>query len=187
MHKKYKNGVSYNMIVGYNRGQALLYAQKWAYARNPKYYDFSKLGGDCTNFASQCLFAGCGVMNDTAEVGWFYYSLTRRAAAWTGVEFFYRFLIGNNGIPSLVNGQPPLIGNGAGPFAIEVPLEGLEVGDFVQMGKATGDFYHTAVVVDFRGAEPFIAAHSNDAYNRPLFSYSFDQLRCLHIVGARKF
>ena len=49
----------------YNRANAVAYAKKWAYGRNPKYYDFSDLGGDCTNFASQCIYAGSGVMNYT--------------------------------------------------------------------------------------------------------------------------
>ena len=40
----------------YNRANAVAYAKKWAYGRNPKYYDFSDLGGDCTNFASQCIY-----------------------------------------------------------------------------------------------------------------------------------
>lgn len=28
--------------------------------RSPAYYDFSRIGGDCTNFASQGLYAGAG-------------------------------------------------------------------------------------------------------------------------------
>ena len=33
------------------------YARKWAFSRNPAYYDFENIGGDCTNFVSQCLYA----------------------------------------------------------------------------------------------------------------------------------
>ena len=47
----------------YNREKAIVYAQKWAYARNPNYYNFDHVGGDCTSFISQCLYAGTGVMN----------------------------------------------------------------------------------------------------------------------------
>lgn len=36
----------------YDREQAVQYARMWAYDRNPAYYDFSNLGGDCTNFVS---------------------------------------------------------------------------------------------------------------------------------------
>lgn len=45
-------------IIDYDRDKSVAYAKKWAYGRNPKFYDFSNLGGDCTNFASQCIYAG---------------------------------------------------------------------------------------------------------------------------------
>ena len=168
-------------IIDYDRGAVFAYARKWAFARNPQYSNFDMLGGDCTNFASQCLFAGCGVMNFTPTFGWFYENLNNRAPAWTGVEFFYNFLIGNaadkdNGVG---------IGNGEGPFAISTDISGLKIGDFVQFGRATGDFYHTPVVVGFDGAEPLLAAHTYDAFGRKLSSYSFDKIRCLHVLGAR--
>ena len=45
----------------YDRQKAVAYARRWALGRNPAYFDFQDLGGDCTNFASQCLYAGAGV------------------------------------------------------------------------------------------------------------------------------
>ena len=161
----------------YDREAAVAYARKWAFFRNPDYYDFSSVGGDCTNFASQCLFAGASEMNFTPDIGWYYRSANNRAAAWTGVEYFYRFLTANGA---------DKIGSGAGPFAEEVLLERLEVGDFVQFGRATGDFYHTPIVVGFSRGQPLLAAHTNDAYNRPLSAYRFERLRCLHILGYRR-
>lgn len=159
-------------LLPYNRRAATDYARKWAFRRNPAYYDFSRIGGDCTNYASQCLYAGSGVMNFTPVTGWFYIDANDRTASWTGVEFFYRFLVGNEG---------------AGPFAEETDENGLETGDFVQLGRDTGDFYHTPVVVGFspRGV-PLVAAHSYDVYRRPLTSYRFERLRCLHILGVRR-
>ena len=81
----------------YNRQKAVEYAKKWAYSRNPQFYDFQDLGGDCTNFASQVIYAGCGVMNYTPVYGWYYISLNERAPAWTGVNQLYRFLTTNTG------------------------------------------------------------------------------------------
>ena len=163
-------------IIEYDREAAVAYARRWAFARNPSYYNFDRLGGDCTNFASQCLFAGIGVMNDTPDFGWYYRSLTERAAAWTGVEFFYRFLIANQ----------TGVGDGTGPFAEEVDITELKIGDFVQLGRETGDFYHTPVVVGFTAnGVPLVAAHTNDAYGRALSSYSFERLRCIRILGGR--
>ena len=47
----------------YNRKKAVEYALKWALDRNPRYLDYDDLGGDCTNFISQCLYAGIEEMN----------------------------------------------------------------------------------------------------------------------------
>ena len=47
----------------YNRQRAVEYAKKWALSRNPLFADFTGIGGNCTNFVSQCLYAGCGVLN----------------------------------------------------------------------------------------------------------------------------
>ena len=49
--------------IGYQREAVLEYAKRWAKGRNPRYLDFEHMGGDCTNFASQCIYAGSGVMN----------------------------------------------------------------------------------------------------------------------------
>ena len=39
----------------YEREKAVQYAKKWAYGRNPEYFNFDPIGGDCTNFISQCI------------------------------------------------------------------------------------------------------------------------------------
>lgn len=164
-------------LLPYDRRAAVQYAHKWAMGRNPNFYDFSKLGGDCTNFASQCLYAGTGVMNFTPEYGWYYIDAENRSPAWTGVPFFWNFM---------TRDQPT-----AGPFGISVPLELLRPGDFVQIRfETSGDvFAHTPVVVSV-GFPPtlenvLVAAHSNDVDNRPLSTYEkVVEMRFLHIIGA---
>jgi len=143
------------LTLPYNRERAVLYARRWALGRNPLFNDYSPYGGNCTNFASQCLLAGCLVMNFEAVYGWFYRSDSDRAAAWTGVPFFYRFLIENQG---------------EGPYAAESEM--LENGDFIQLGSNEGDFYHTLVVVGKEGDDYLVAANSDDAFVRPLSSYT---------------
>ena len=157
--------------VIYDRTLAVQYARRWAFRRNPAFYDFSAIGGDCTNFASQCIFAGAGEMNFTPTFGWYYISANDRTASWTGVEYLYRFLTENEGV---------------GPYAKEVPLSELEAGDIVPLGRETGDFYHSPVVVGFSRGQILVAAHSYDAYDKPLSSYSFDRVRGLHVLGVRK-
>ncbi len=157
----------------YRRDKAVQYAHRWAYARNPAYYDFSDLGGDCTNFASQVLYAGTGVMNFTTVTGWYYISANARSASWTGVPYFYNFLIGNQG---------------AGPFGSTVALDGVELGDFIQLSFDGERFGHTLVVVSVGTAANniLVSTHTYDAYGRPLGSYSFQTMRCIHILGYRK-
>ena len=149
---------------------AVEYAKRWAFSRNPAYADFDGLGGDCTNFISQCVFASGAPMNFTRDVGWYYRDLNDRAAAWTGVEFFYRFLTDNKGV---------------GPFGSVIPLSAAETGDVIQLGDDTG-FYHSLLVVDVLDGQPYVAAHTSDAFERPLFSYMFDRCRVLRIRYARR-
>lgn len=161
----------------YNRRAAVAYAHRWAYFRNPNFFDFSgeELGGDCTNYASQCLLAGGAVMNYTPEVGWYYIDVNNRAPAWTGVGFFHDFLIKNEGI---------------GPYATQTDISAMRPGDFIQMKTKQERFHHTPIVTEIRGFEPnintiYIAAHSQDCDCRPLSSYDIKDIRFLHIEGIR--
>lgn len=158
----------------YNRQAAVAYAHRWAFGRNPAYSNFDGMGGDCTNFASQCLYAGTGIMNFTPTYGWYYLSLNDRAPAWTGVEFFYRFLTRGEDSP--------------GPAAVETSLSNCLPGDFAQLNFGAGVYGHTPIIVAM-GNPPtlnntLIAAHTYDADYRPLSSYTFRAVRFLHIIGA---
>ncbi len=155
----------------YNREKAVQYAHKWAFGRNPAYYNFNNIGGDCTNFASQVLYAGCGVMNYTPTFGWYYINVNNRAPAWTGVNELYNFLINNKG---------------PGPKAKLTTLKDIEPGDIIQLdfNSSDGRFDHSPVVVDAGRGTPttvLLAAHSKDADYRPLSSYSFYRYRALKI------
>jgi hypothetical protein len=66
----------------YSRARAVEYARRWALSRNPLYYDYTGIGGNCTNFVSQCVYAGCCTMNYTPDFGWYYISATDRAPAY---------------------------------------------------------------------------------------------------------
>ena len=153
----------------YNRNAAVAYARTWALGRNPAYYNFENIGGDCTNFASQCIYAGALVMNFTPDTGWYYRSLYDRAAAWTGVEYLYRFLVNNKSV---------------GPFAREVSRDEVLPGDIVQLGRADGSFYHTPVIIA-TSPQILTAAHTYDVLDKPLSSYNYEKLRFLHIEGVR--
>lgn len=158
----------------YRRLNAVLYAHHWAYGRNPRFYDYEELGGDCTNFASQCVYAGAGVMNYTPVYGWYYIDPDNKAPAWTGVEYFYSFLT-----------RPQI---SLGPVARETDdLRLAQPGDVIQLRFSGPVFQHSPVVVqtspDGSADKILLAAHSSDADWRPLSSYEYETYRVLHILG----
>jgi len=157
-------------IIPYDRTAAVDYARKWAYARNPKYADFSHIGGDCTNFISQCLVAGGMPMNFSTPLGWYFSSLGNRSAAFSGVQFLYNFLTNSSD-------------HRRGPFAQECEISRLEIGDIIQLSAGGESFTHSLLVVQ-SGSDPHIATHSFDAFDRALSSYNFAAVRCLHITGG---
>ena len=72
----------------YDRASAVWYAKRWAYGRNPAFYDYEHIGGDCTNFASQCVYAGSGVMNYDGDFGWYYINANKKPPPGRGWSIF---------------------------------------------------------------------------------------------------
>lgn len=164
-------------IRPYDRDAVLRYARRWALSRNPLFYNFTTVGGDCTNFVSQAVLAGSCVMNFTPDFGWYYRSVEDRAPAFTGVEPFWSFF---TGAPEFREAN-----GGIGPFGREVNESEVGVGDVVQLGRENGDWYHTLLVTGRMGDALLVSAHSNDALDRPLSSYNAPRRRYLHIEGVR--
>lgn len=162
-------------FIPYDRAAAVTYAHRWAYDRNPRYYDYEQIGGDCTNFASQCLYAGTGVMNFTPTFGWYYINANSKSPSWTGVEYLYNYLIEKK--------------IRTGPFAVISDISIVQPGDIVQLQlDEDPEFDHTPIIVE-RGEVPtletvLVAAHSADTDYRPLSSYPFKSIRFLHVLGA---
>ncbi|MBO4962425.1 MAG: amidase domain-containing protein [Clostridia bacterium] len=154
----------------YDRDKAVEYAIKYATTRNPKYYNFDKIGGNCTNYASQCLYAGLPIMNYSAN-GWYYNSISNRSPAWTDVNFFYDFLINNKSV---------------GPYATKVDISLAEVGDFIQLKNQTR-WYHTLVICDLLENDILVCANSIDSLLRPLSTYYFKELRVVKILGGKSY
>lgn len=162
-------------IENYDRIKAKEYAKKWAYSRNPRYYNFDSVGGDCTSFISQCIYAGSGIMNYTKNTGWYYNSVNDRSPSWSGVEFLYKFLINNKGL---------------GPIGGKVEIDKLEVGDIVQLSFDGIKFGHTLIIVNIENVltldNIYTASHTYDSYNRRVSSYKFKDIRFVHIKGVKR-
>lgn len=158
-------------FISYNRTSAVEYAKKWAKSRNSIYMNFDGMGGDCTNFASQCLFAGVGVMNYEKDVGWYYNSPDDRAAAWSGAEYFKRFMLNNQR---------------EGPIASAAPINKLEIGDFISLYNGT-NYYHTLIITGFSNGVPLVCAHTGDSYMRNFNTYHYSSAQGIHILGANRY
>ena len=155
---------------GYEREKAVLYAERYAFSQNPVFGNFRGIGGNCTNFVSQCVYAGSCKMNYTQTFGWYYISLDERAPAWTGVDFFYNFITQNQGV---------------GPFGKETDPTECEIGDVIQLGRDEDGYYHTLIIVGFEDDDILVAAQTDDAFRRPLSTYNYDFLRFIKILGVR--
>jgi hypothetical protein len=163
-------------LGAYNRDKAVEYANLWAMGRNPRYYDYSNLGGDCTNFISQCILAGGGIMNYTKDIGWYYRNANDKAPAWTGVQYLYNFLTRNAA--------------GPGPYGREVDVSQIEAGDIIQLAfQETGRFSHSLIVVKCGSPAAIdnilINTHTYDRKDYPLTKYFWTKIRFIKILGVR--
>lgn len=152
------------VIFLYDREAALRYAHRWAYDRNPEYYDFDGLGGDCTNFVSQVLAAG-GAEQNYSQNGWYFNSINDRSPSWSGVNELYEFLVSEHDV---------------GPRARVVDVSEAMAGDIVQLGSFENGYYHSLIIVDPENM--LVAAHTVDSDYRPLSSYNYDYFRVLHVI-----
>ena len=165
-----------NRTSNYNREKAVAYAHRWAYGRNPVYYNFQNIGGDCTNFASQVVYAGSGIMNHTGTFGWYYVNVNNRTPSWTGVNYFYNFLINNIS---------------SGPFAEEVDVNDIQPGDVIQLSFIGNNFFNHSLIVVHTGNPPtlgniLVATHTDDRDNYKVTKFSWLDIRFLHIKGVRR-
>lgn len=160
-------------VKKYDRRSVVQYAKKWAYDRNPKYYDFEHIGGDCTSFISQCIYAGSKVMN-YSQNGWYYKNGNNKTPSWSGVEFLFKFLTTNKGV---------------GPYGREVSSSEIEIGDIAQLSFDGNTYKHSLVIIDIK--EPMnldnilIATHSFDVFGKQISKYNFQKVRFVHIEGVR--
>lgn len=160
----------------YDRTKACEYAKKWALKRNPKYYNFDAVGGDCTSFISQCIYEGSKVMNYMKETGWYYINGNNKSPSWSGVEFLYKFLINNKK---------------AGPYGKQVEARETELGDIVQLSFDGEKYAHSLIIVkkeDMTDLKKIsIASHTFDTFNKKISEYNFKKIRFIHIIGVREY
>ncbi|MCL6637460.1 MAG: amidase domain-containing protein [Alicyclobacillus sp.] len=138
----------------YDRIRALRYADLWWNRAHP---GFVFLADDCTNFASQCLWAGQMPMSlhPSRAVGWWYrWGQGRQppdwSYSWTTAHALFMYLTLRAGAEEKADARE------------------LRIGDLVFYDwDGTGRLHHTTVVTDFDYAgDPLVNAHTVASYRR---------------------
>ena len=156
----------------YDRKSAINYAKRWALSRNPQYYNFDSVGGDCTSFVSQCLYAGSKKMNYNHVNGWYYNNGYDKSPSWSGVEFLYKFLTTNKRY---------------GPRGQELSQTEIMPGDIAQLSFDGITFEHSLFIINVNGPSLnniAVATHTYDVLGKKIGEYNFIKVRFIHIENV---
>lgn len=133
--------------MAYNRGAAILYAEKWWDSRNPAYPSFEV---DCTNFISQCLHAGGLPMHGypNRSKGW-WMRTNSWSFSWSVAHSLKWYL-------------------DASDAAVRVwDVSELKQGDVICYDfEGDGRINHTTIVTAIRSGDPLVNAHTSDSRMR---------------------
>ncbi|WP_240666621.1 amidase domain-containing protein [Longirhabdus pacifica] len=141
--------------VAYDRQKAANYADQWWNKGNEQYIHFDV---DCTNYVSQCLYAGGAPIYYTGKraSGWWYKQYGKGASwsfSWTVSHSLYLYLTNNKqGLQGEVVSAPEM----------------LDIGDVIFYDwNGNGRFEHSVIVTDKDAQHmPLVNAHTLDSKHR---------------------
>lgn len=141
----------------YDRQKAVEYALRFGKQPNPNYHYFKlygNIGGDCTNFVSQCLLAGGITQVFDGESPWWYRDHNKWSISWINAHSLYWCL-------KIRERQ-----NLNGPRGVEVPtVDELEIGDIIFYENIKGGIDHAAIITGYRYGLPTITQHTPELVN----------------------
>lgn len=173
----------------YDREAAAAYALEWIGRRNYRggWQDYSFDGGNCQNFASQCLHAGGIPMDITGYNVWKWYdplpnnanTPEGRSGSWSGVKYFLSYARDNRGY-----GLDATVG---------APYYSGEPGDLMHLGAEGEDWKHavviTEVICDENGEvqDYLICSNTADLKNFPVSIYPYPRQLLIKINGWNRY
>ncbi|HHV62398.1 MAG TPA: hypothetical protein GXX51_07150 [Firmicutes bacterium] len=164
--------------VVYDRRAAVAYANKYCgvktrdgkrFGYNPRYKDYTDLGGDCTNFISQVLGDREGGRLPMDDI--WYYDFTsgdngKGSSAWTETEPFRDYLLASGIARCLARGDYYSVTRQTREFP-RGAINELREGDLIAY-EEKGDIQHFAVVVGRDSAGyTLVNSHTADRYRVP--------------------
>ncbi|MDD3225021.1 MAG: amidase domain-containing protein [Clostridium sp.] len=140
----------------YSREKAVNYAL--TYAENPnsafKYFDtYNTVGGNCTNFVSQCLLAGGAPMIFSGENQW-WYKTSRSSISWSVASSLYWHLAKSYSKKSYgVKGEEM------------ESVSDLDIGDVIFYVNSKNQIQHSAIITSYYNDYPLISQNTPDLSN----------------------
>lgn len=161
-------------VSGYSASDAAAYAVKWGEARNDIYPNYNLSGGDCTNFVSQCIYAGGFDMNgSSASVGtvestskWYciYIKSTLGVRRYAVTTSWVRVSDFNTYLSSLVTKSTKT--------TLSSLISSCSAGDVVQLAdKTTGTPYHSIIINSKDSTTAHFCGHSKDRSDKDVKAY----------------
>lgn len=167
--------VPYASTYSYSGGRGAAYANKYAANANTYFYEDQRL--DCTNFVSQCIWAGYGgwtssmsnatmqsnIKNKVRMVpGTWFAGSGGGASAWENVDALWNFAVDNTGKGPKASGY-----NDGGYYTDVLPID-ICVGNVLQKSPDGSDYKHSMFVISTAGGsnpgynEIIVAQHSSN-------------------------
>lgn len=191
------------LIVAYDANKAVNYSDCYALTENSLFYEADK---DCTNFVSQCVWAGYGGWvngDETANaqnIAAHYRMYHHNNSDWYTTSWFAHKNGGSSPWESATSHGNFALGNtgsGLGPFGLgsttavlysNYDASSIQRGDVVQLGRSANDIRHS-VIVRTAGSSfenIFVNSHNSKHYNYPLSKYfeTYSYIRVIHYRPA---
>lgn len=166
----------------YNRDRALEYSYKYVDSRNDEYLDYSNLGGNCANYASQAIHDGGIPMDYDGLDQWKYYSdelnedevKRGRSSSWVSTYYFYKYAKNNTGFGMCAE--------------VDINLFYAQIGDVIHVGYKDDTYSHTTFVSkvikkDNKVVDILINSNTTGLKDYPVLGYIYLNKRLIKILG----
>ena len=176
----YMSGITYSK--SYDRNLAVAYADQYYHTRNKDWYNFSDEGGNCQNYASQCMLAGGMPMDYKGEWQWKCYvedpdyeplineddEQSGRSRSWVHVTSFYDYAKENEGSGLVCD--------------CNVNIYYAQPGDIILVGN--GGLSHTVIVSKVVDGHVLVNSNSIDMKDFPIEAYTYTNITLIKILGS---
>ncbi len=167
----------------YDREKAVNYSYKYIQDRNDYYLDYSNLGGNCANYASQSIHEGGIPMDYKGNEQWKYYSdelnennvKRGRSSSWSSTYYFYYYAKNNTGFGLCSE--------------VDLNLFYAEPGDIIHIGYKDNNIYsHTTLVSRVAKdknsiIDILVNSNTSNLKDVPVSSFIYHNKRLIKILG----